>query len=299
MKIRPGDSRIAQIIRKSDISSIPSKSFVLLGIPDDRGVAISKGRIGAKKGPDAIRKEFYKMTLGIQGELEHLKIFDGGNLKPEKTQERTYQKISKGVADLLQKNCFPILLGGGHDLSFGSLSGFLKVHPDGGIVNIDAHLDCRPSEIKGKYSSGTAFRQLLEKTSLKGKNFLEFGFQKHCNAKAHLEYLKNKGVKLAEFPGNFERVFKPFAASHKAIAISFDMDCVQSTDAPGVSALAPIGYSAQEALHFVQAVASQRHLKLFEIMEVNPLQDPDGRTAKLAACLIWELLVLRQKKKTD
>ncbi len=291
LKTREGDSKIFQIVQKVEGENIPSNGFVLLGLPDDRGVRLSKGRVGAKAGPDAIRKALYQMTLGVHGELEHQKLYDFGNIKPEKTQQKTYEKIAAVAASLLHHHCFPIILGGGHDLSFGSLSGFLKAHPDGGIVNIDTHLDCRPPEANGSFSSGSAFWQLFEKTHFKGKNFLEFGFQKHCNAKDHFQYLKNRGVRLVPFPGNFEGAFRPFAASHKAVAVSLDMDCVQASEAGGVSAPTPIGYSAREVLHFVQAAASHRHLKLFEIMEVNPKHDANGCTAKLAARLIFEILL--------
>ncbi|MDO8526229.1 MAG: formimidoylglutamase [Deltaproteobacteria bacterium] len=302
MKIRPGDSKIFQIVRRVGKAKIPSGGFALIGVPDDRGVAIGGGRTGAKHGPDAIRKELFKMTLGLKGELEKIKLWDFGNLKLEKTQEAIYKKLNDLVLSLLEKNVFPIILGGGHDLSFGSLGGFLKKYPRGGIINIDPHLDCRPPEAKGKYSSGTAFHNLIEKSKLPGKNLLEFGYQPHCNAKKHFEYLKKSGVKFVPFASSLSLrgpkgalgipVFKKFF-NKTALAISFDMDSVQALDAPGVSALAPIGYTAREALVIVQTLAHQKNMKMFEIMEVNPRFDPDHRTAKLAARLIFEILLSR------
>ncbi|MBI5299928.1 MAG: formimidoylglutamase [Deltaproteobacteria bacterium] len=289
--IRPGDSKLFQRVCFWEKGRIPSKSFAIIGVPDDRGVAIGKGRPGAKKGPDAIRKELYKMTLGAKGELEKIRLYDLGNLKIAKTQKETYQKLSDVVFKLLKQDIFPIILGGGHDLSFGSLSGFARQFPKGGIINIDPHLDCRPPERNGKYSSGSAFWQILSTTKFSGKNLCEFGFCTDCNSKKHRDFLKKKRALLVPWPGNFKKTLQKFAENKKAFALSFDIDSVDCTEAPGVSAINPAGFSGREALDFVKLAVKTHKLRLFEVMETNPRFDPDHRTAKLAARLIYELLI--------
>jgi len=287
--IRPGDSKLFQHVCFWKRGKIPPKSFAIIGVPDDRGVAIGKGRSGAKKGPDAIRKELYKMTLGAEGELEKIQLYDLGNLKIAKTQKETYQKLSDLIFELLKQNIFPIILGGGHDLSFGSLSGFIQQFPRGGIITIDPHLDCRPPERNGKYSSGSAFWQILSTTKFNGKNLCEFGFRTDCNSKKHRDFLKKKGALLVPWSGDFKKTLQKFTKNKKVFALSFDIDSVDCTEAPGVSAINPAGFSGREAVDFVRLAAITGKLRLLEVMEVNPRFDPDGRTAKLAARLIWEL----------
>src|SRR3989338_167324 len=149
--------RLGEKIQQWEGSKIPEGSFVLLGVPDDRGVALSRGRVGAAGGPPAFRKEFYRLTLGVRGELGKTAVWDVGDLKIAGTQEETYLGLREAVREILQQGAFPILIGGGHDLSYGSLSGFLDVYPDGGVLNVDPHFDCRLPEGEGGYSSGTAF----------------------------------------------------------------------------------------------------------------------------------------------
>lgn len=259
------------------------RNFVLIGAPDDHGVAIVGGRVGAKEGPAAIRKELEK--LGVKT------YQDAGDITIQSTQEETYLLLREKIRKLHQSRSFPIVIGGGHDLSFGSLSGFLDAYPGGGIVNIDPHLDCRPIAEEGKIPSGSPYRLLLERTSLKGKQLMEFGYQMHCNTQENLGYLKERGVQLIPWPASLEQSLRPFAESVASLAVSFDIDSIQSEFAPGVSAPAKVGHSAEEALALVQAIKRFPNLKHFEIMEMNPRFDPDGRTAKLAAQLLSEFLV--------
>lgn len=276
---------------KHDSSS--KRNFVLIGAPDDRGVAIVGGRVGALAGPAAIRRE---LAATLSGDARKL-LKDAGDISIADTQGQTYRNLRMEICKLHRQKCFPILLGGGHDLSFGSLSGFLEAHPDGGVVNIDPHLDARPVPEEGKVSSGSAYRLLLEKAGLQGKRLMEFGTQMHCNQPANLEYLKNKGVQLVEWPADqnwetiFEKFLRPFAQSVPALAVSFDMDSVQSEFAPGVSAPAKIGYTADESVALIRLLKKFPNLKQFEVMETNPAHDSDGRTSKLAARLISEILV--------
>lgn len=269
------------------------RNYVLIGAPDDRGVAIVGGRIGAAKGPAAIRRELRE----IFSSEKNRPFVDAGDISMETTQEKTYEVLRKEIRSLHEKKMFPILLGGGHDLSFGSLSGFLDVYPGGGIVNIDPHLDARPILEEGKFSSGSAYRLLLEKTSLKGDRLMEFGCQRICNQPANWEYLKSKGVQLVERPADqnwetiFEKFLRPFAQSLTALAVSFDMDSIHQDFAPGVSAPAKIGYTAEEAPALIRLLKKLPNLKHFEVMETNPAYDPDHRTSKLAARLISEILV--------
>lgn len=270
---------------------IPKGAFVLIGVPDDRGVKIVGGRVGAKKGPDAIRKELRKMTVG--------ELYDAGNLRLSSSQEKTYNDLSSIVEKILKRGAFPIVIGGGHDLSAGGLKGFLNVYRGGAVVNIDPHFDCRPREKDGRFSSGAAFRYLFETKKLKAGKLACFGFQAERNVREHLLYLKKRKANLiprAEAsPARFKKTLARLGKKSEAIALSFDMDCVEAASAPGVSALNVNGFSVSGVLSFIQTAAKNKKIKTLDLMEVNPLFDPDGRTARLAALLITHFLLARRK----
>lgn len=266
------------------------KKYALIGAPDDRGVAINNGRPGAAGGPDAIREALRKRVETSQKKFTGVSFKDMGNIDVNSSQEETYRLLSEKTAALHKKGFTVIVLGGGHDLSLGSLDGFHKVFPSGGVVNVDPHLDVRERTPNGDYSSGTPFRNLLETSQLPGKQLMEFGYTS-VNAEEHVRYAKEKGVFLVPSPGDFEKNLKPFALEFEKLAVSFDLDSINGSDAPGVSALNKNGYSAEEALRLVREIKGLGNVCHFELMEMNPQVDHGSQTATLAARLLLAFLV--------
>lgn len=263
------------------MSFVLKRRFCLLGLPDDRGVGLNKGRVGAAGGPAVIRK-----ALNALPQLPALN--DGGDVPISESQLETYGEIADAVFQIHERGDFPILLGGGHDLSFGSLSGFLKKYPKGGIINIDPHLDVREPLGPDTFSSGTPFRNLMEKSGLPGSHLMEFGFTE-TNSEEHLRYAKEKNVRLIPFPGSFEKDIKIFAEEFSDIAVSFDLDSINESVAPGVSARNKKGYSAEAALQFIRQIKSLENLRHFELMEMNPLVDENGKTSDFAVQILEAL----------
>src|SRR5207302_9128969 len=85
-----------------------------------------------------------------------------------------------------------------------------------------------------------------------------------------------------------------FAITHgdpdMPLYLSFDMDCVRASDAPGVSAPAPIGFLAEEAYELAVAAGLSKNVRMLDIVEVSIPYDIDGRTSRLAARMIAAFL---------
>jgi formiminoglutamase len=140
------DPRLGDIARKySSNESLPERALVIAGYPDEEGVKLSQGRVGAAAAPSVIRKYFYKMTPPLFGERPVL--YDQGDLDVAGDLGRKHQAVRESVGSVLKKGGRWIGLGGGHDFGFADGAGFLDVF--GGekplIINFDAHLDVRPS----------------------------------------------------------------------------------------------------------------------------------------------------------
>ena len=75
-----------------------------------------------------------------------------------------------------------------------------------------------------------------------------------------------------------------------AVAVSLDLDAVQASAAPGVSAPCPDGLTAAD-LHACARLAGQDpRVRVLDVMELAPPLDQDGRTARLGAAAIWHFL---------
>ncbi len=91
------DARLGEIV-SSEIKDYETSDIVILGCPQDEGVARNKGRLGARLAPDAIRAQFYKLTnFGISA-----KIFDIGNTIIQETLEETHDVQRKIVKQILK-----------------------------------------------------------------------------------------------------------------------------------------------------------------------------------------------------
>lgn len=280
------DVRLGEIV-SSEIEDYKHADIVILGCPQDEGVARNKGRLGAQFAPDEIRRQFYKLThFGINA-----KIFDGGNTIIQATLEKTHDVQTNIVKQILKDGKPLIVLGGGNDISYADGCAMAEVFGSENwtAINIDAHFDVRADEIR---NSGTPYRQLLEEKFLNPKQFYELAWQPQANSPIYFEYLQNLGVNLISLEElqdtNFklQNLLKKQRTKDKrqrTIFFGFDVDAVRAADAPGVSASSPIGLSAKEFVALARFAGEHKQTKMIEFTEVNPRFDIDNRTTKLVA----------------
>ena len=273
----PNDIRLGEVV-SFEWKDYKDSEIVILGCPQDEGVARNNGRIGAALAPDVIRSQFYELTnFGISR-----KIFDLGNTKIQPILEETHDLHTKIVEQVLRDNKLLIVLGGGNDVSYADGAAMANVYgaDDWQAFNIDAHFDVRADSPR---NSGTPYRQLLEEKFLSAKNFYEVAYQIQANSKIYYDYLQNLGagcISLDEF-----EISKLKSQIKKNLPVfwGFDTDAVRASDAPGVSAPSPIGLSAKNFIELAETAANFENTKMIEFTEVNPNFDIDNRTAKLVA----------------
>lgn len=284
-----------------------SKRFdaCILGVPFDYGVELSGGRVGARLGPDAIRAamgrhcEAYSMERGV--DIGGLSVCDIGNVKPvEGDSGETHARVSSIVSRIVAGGAVPIVLGGGHDITFANVRGMCSaIGSSAGGINIDAHLDVR-RVVNGRMSSGTPFRRVLEELDgkVKGRNLVEIGAHGNLNSKENFEYAKARHVKIITLDMvrrlgmrvAMRTALATASAGTAACFVSADVDSLPQYAAPGSSAPSPIGIEVDEMLEACFIAGSSRHVRLFDIMELNPKYDADGRTANIASAMIMEFL---------
>lgn len=315
----PDDPRLADRIRPDDGSAA---DVALLGAPFDGGVTAGGGRAGAALGPAAVRRAL--LRAGTTYHLEHdlclepLAIVDAGDLEASPDTRETHQRLETALAALLARGVLPVVIGGGHDLTFATLAALAR--RDGGpvgAVSLDAHLDVRPVR-DGTITSGTPFRRALEEGLLDGARFTVLGPHGNRNARAHLDWLRTRGgrvVSLAEarrlgtetaMTAALARATGPFPVPARlhgqprpAVLVSLDIDSAAQAHAPGCSAPSPDGFRPDELLAFAFLAGADPSVAAFDVMEVNPRYDLDNRTAALAAAAIVQFLFGVAKRRTS
>jgi formimidoylglutamase len=295
------DPRMGDIVKRQKENFSADVRIGIIGVQEDEGVRRNRGRVGAKEGPNEIRKAFYKCTpfaLSKSKQVSDLSIFDFGNIKIGATLEETHQRAQTVIEMLMANDILPIVLGGGHDTTSPSFLAFAKKAASAGAINIDTHLCFRKSD--PHRNNGTAFRQILDSTHspLAAMNFVQIGAQSFANAKEHYEELTDRGatvftlgeVHKERMEKILDLAYEIASNSTERLYVSFDLDSVRGSEAPGVSASYPTGLTADDILKAARFAGVRHKTKAIDIVEVNPKFDFDGRTSKLAAFVMMYFL---------
>jgi formimidoylglutamase len=266
----------------------------LLGLPDDLGVRLNSGRVGARGGPSAFRAALSRFGVawdGLAGRAMDVGIFDAGDVEPAPGEDaaalfETHRRVESAVGYLHEQGLISICIGGGHDLSLPAITAFSRHvgQPVGGI-NLDAHLDVRE-----RVGSGMAFRRLIETERLDPRRFAEVGLGRFSNEPGDIAWLQGQGATLVyadsvlDLGLNVPHVFGVSCAQGPAF-LSIDLDSLDQSAAPGVSAPNPLGVSVRAAARLAEAAGARASILHFDLMELNPGHDLDSRTARSAVLL--------------
>ncbi len=275
----------------------------LLGFACDEGVRRNKGRPGARNGPQTIRNALANLAY----KLDTL-AFDAGDIVCEDQQlEQAQEALAEHVSHVLQHNGFPIVLGGGHEVAWGSFLGitdYLKQTDSNhriGIINFDAHFDLRNPQPQP--SSGTPFRQIAHwcEDNNRPFHYMVLGINPAANTHALFEFATNHQVVWhvdIQCTQRHLQVLKEslscFMQQIDDLYLTICLDVFPASIAPGVSAPCAIGIAPATVIHLIntlKALCSQHKVTLImaDIAEMNPEYDRDGITAKLAARLVYEV----------
>ncbi|MFT5738317.1 MAG: formiminoglutamase [Maribacter sp.] len=284
-----------------DVSSLEKSSdkrVSLFGYACDEGVRRNQGRFGAIKGPDAIRKMLGKLPNHLDDETA---LLDVGSIHCSNADVETAQEtLSQHVKQLLDRNLFPIVLGGGHDIAYGTYNGIKKHLGNSksiGIINFDAHFDLRSNEDGS--TSGTPFYQIAKDCEASGTAFhyLCLGIREDANDSSLFKTAKELEVKYIlrdtfriEFHNEINAWINAFIQNVDAVYVTIDLDGFSSAYAPGVSAPSPMGFTPDVVLASLKTIIASGKLTALDIAELNPIYDIDDQTARLAASLVHTLI---------
>ncbi|MEM6348434.1 MAG: formimidoylglutamase [Bacteroidota bacterium] len=271
-----------------------SAAYGILGYACEEGVLRNQGRLGAAAGPNAFRQQLAS-TAWHQRDIS---VFDAGDFVCEAgDMEGCQSEYAAGIERLLRKHYFPIGIGGGHDIAFGTYSGvrnYLGPKARLGIINFDAHFDLREPE--KNTNSGTPFYQAYQNEKSLGNhfNYLVAGIQEAANTDTLFKTAHESGTHIITNRQLWEReafeTFNEFLQPLDAVYLTIDMDVLASAFAPGVSAASPMGLSPQTLMAYLQPILKSAKVVAIDIAELSPVHDQQNQTAKLAARLVnWIL----------
>ena len=301
----PNDLQFGDVIEgvgNGDVEKEPDA--VLVGEPYDGAVI---GRRGAREGPLAIRRSLAgtktaHCTAGPTSPLSATRIVDlgdvarSGDVADDVARSgdvadgltggdvaAVQAQVREVAGEVHALDSLPVFLGGDNSLSYANVAPLLD-RGRVGVVNFDAHLDCRA--LHDGPTSGTPYRQLIEEGL---DTYVAVGARHFETAGSYVEYVRERGgtiVPATEFAGGVDaavEAVREAVADVELLYISVDCDVLDAAVAPGVSAPTPGGLTARELFAAVGNLVSDDRLAGFEIVECAPPLDIDGRTVDAAA----------------
>ena len=288
----------------------------IIGVPIDLGA----DRRGVDMGPSAIRYAHLHQKLEELGYT----LDDIGNIEVpiQETCQITDPKlkyidcilpmarrVAGSVATSIQGGRFPLVLGGDHSLSVGSIRGAAK-HRRLGIIWVDAHADFNTAEttpsgnIHGMPLAvlcGLGDPRLVslwdethpvldpKRVAVIGARDLDPGEKRNLR-EAGIMVQSTEQIDRVGMLAVMEKVIEQVSRDVDGIYLSFDMDALDPRHAPGVGTPVPGGLTFREAHLVCEIVAETGKLIGMELVEVNPILDLQNQTAILAVEFIRSAL---------
>ncbi|MGL4249513.1 MAG: formimidoylglutamase [Aeromonas sp.] len=276
-------------------SAADAAGVVLLGFACDEGVRRNKGRIGAAASPLAVRKLLANTAWHL-----NRPVYDGGDVScSDGDLDAAHERLAERVSSALDLGHFPLVLGGGHEVAFGSWSGLNRhLGRSGkiGIINFDAHFDLRRKVEQA--SSGTPFFQIAEQCTVQRTPFHYacLGIAETANTRALFARARELGVwhvldeamTQADLPALLAGL-DAFIARCDHLYLTIDLDVLPAAVMPGVSAPAARGVELAVIEPLVAHIRASGKLRLADLAEYNPMLDQDNRSARVAARLVHQL----------
>lgn len=301
---------VPTFMRLEQNASLEGIDAAILGIPSDSGAPY---RTGARFAPNAIRAMSVMLRpinpyRGGVNIFEELRIRDVGDcgVVPGYLEE-TYRQIEEAVAAIVAAGVVPMSLGGDHSVTLPQLRAVAAKHGPLALVHFDSHSDTWDSYFAGKrYSAGTPFRRAVEEDIVDPAHSIQIGLRGSLFSPTDVSQSIDLGYEVLTTDDVFalgadklaERV--ALRTAGRPVFLTFDMDFVDPSAAPGVQTPEAGGFSAHETLTILRKLDGI-DLVGCDVVETNPLYDGPGQiTSLLAATVMAELMALladsRRKK---
>jgi len=316
---RPGESKFGKHIQflpnlttiYDDILNLDVR-YVIFGIKEDVGVFANYGKRGTSMAWDATLKGLLNIQsntftqpnkvlllghLDYSELLEQINAFDQNDRKHIQKARKKVAKIDRDVSELVYQivraGKIPIVVGGGHNNSYGNIKGAsLALKKSINVVNLDAHADFRAEE--GRHS-GNGFTYAFNEGFL--KRYFIFGLHENYTSDIVFKNLnKNKSVLYNSFESI--EIRKELKFSEELVKASdfvaigtygVELDCDAIKNIPS-SAMTPSGFSVNKARRFVDFFGSNENVKYLHICEASPTPETETQVGKLIAYLITDFI---------
>ncbi|MEP0202215.1 MAG: agmatinase [Halioglobus sp.] len=289
---------IASMFRLPVQNDASGLDVALVGVPLDIGTS---NRTGSRYGPRQIRTESvlvrpYGMFTRA-APFDSFQIADVGDVPLNAySLEKSLAIIESHFDGLLATGAKTVSFGGDHTIALPILRAQHRVHGPVALVHVDAHADVNDTMFGEPVTHGTIFRRAIEENLVDPNHMFQIGLRATGYAAEDFDWARDRGVRITAAEECWYKSLDPLMAEIREaigpdmpVYLSFDIDGLDPSVAPGTGTPEPAGLTASQGLEIIRGVWGLNVVGC-DLVEVSPPYDPSGNTALLAANLIFEML---------
>ena len=247
---------------------------------------------GTKNGPREIIKASHQVEL-FDEELNKEPYREIGikTIKPftiKKKIRDALDQLSAINKEILSKNRFPMVFGGEHSITPGSIKPFVNKYNQITLLHFDAHADLRESYQGEKFSHASAIKRCLD---FKNVNVVSFGIRNL--SRPEMDFYNNNKNRIEIFWGkdkknwNLSQLDKLF--QNRTVYITFDVDGFDASIMPATGTPEPGGLLWEDVLPIIKKVCKISNVVGADINELAPIKNFDSYNF-LVAKLAYKIL---------
>lgn len=294
---------------------MPDKKVRIIGVPLDLGAS----KLGVEMGPAFIRYA----GLGYAFKYNNISMEDEGDIQVDGSllngsgDDRLSRKVIAQVAEevagmtfkALNEGYVPVILGGDHSSSIGSIAGAAKNAGRLGLLWFDAHPDANTPQtspsgnIHGMtvaVSMGLGYPELVEcggfKPKIQPKDICMIGVnnidpgEKELLARLGVKMFTLMDIEKYGINTVMEKAVETVKKHTDRVHVSFDVDVLDPDIAPGTGIFSRGGLNYREILYAMKYLGHENIVNSMDIIEINPVCDVKNRTAELSIELLLAAL---------
>ncbi|MGA1977824.1 MAG: agmatinase [Bacteroidales bacterium] len=257
--------------------------IIIVPVPYD---ATSTWLRGADRGPEAIMEasvnlEFYDVETGTEVHKKGIHTIPPviENRSPESLIDAVYRK----TLSLLKDNKYPVIAGGNHTVSIGSIRAFSEIYRDLTILQLDAHSDLRQEYEGSQFNHACTMARAREFAPI-----VQVGIR--SVSAEEMPYIERERIFYShELCYNRQLYRKAIDKLSDNVYITIDLDVFDPSIMPSTGTPEPGGPGYFELLHFLRDIAGRKNIVGFDVVELCP--SPTNKMPDfVAAKVIYQLL---------
>lgn len=277
----------------------------LIGVATDAGLS---HRPGARYGPQSVRLQSglirYINPITKVIPYDHARVADLGDVPIYNTLnlEALNEEIFAYYEKVHAAGMIPLSVGGDHSISYPILRALGNQQPLA-LIHFDSHHDTAPAMKGSKFHHGAPFRHAIETGVIDPKRSIQIAIRDPYSELTE-PFVREHGMRFVDMPefetlgvtGVIELIRE--TVGDTPAYISFDVDALDPTLAPGTGTPVMGGLNTREAMRMIQGLHGLQ-LVGGDVVEVSPPFDPTGMTALVGAQILFEILCVTAQSRNQ